>query len=346
VFSVVAQGPQAHRIWPPAGIGDSHNPIFCADSLVDMPEELSIDSAPVVDPGEFEAINHSACFGAYFDNLATGTYVVPPLFGSIEVDPSVFEIASPVASGTPSACPQNTQSLATICLRTEDDRIVLYSVGADPTLVMGDVGDAPFALNLATQDYRIMRGFPAQMLLQWNAQVHSLGADSTFDLGLLTTPPKPHLVVNEVLPHPPSGVASQRFVEIINEGDFALDLSPFSLVANATPWPLPPITLPAGGMLLVIPSTFVDGLGGDVTPAPGCQRMQVDALDTRNQVQIVDASGAVVSEMPIPNTTRTVSRIRANPSTPDDAFSAFSWDLERHATPCADNTTYHAVVRF
>jgi hypothetical protein len=311
-----------------------------------MPAPMAIESAPVVQSGSFANIDHCTCFEANFSDLATGAYVVPPLFGAIEVDPSAFEVATPVASGTPSACPQNTQSLASICIRAEDDRIVLYSVGADPTLVTGDVGEAPFALSLASKDYRIMRGFPAQMLLQWNAQVHSLGADSTYNLGLLTTSPKPHLVVNEVLPHPPSGVESQRFAEILNDGDFALDLSPFTLVANTTQWPLPSITLPPGGMLLVIPSAFVDGLGGDVAPAPGCQRLQVDSLDTRNQVQIIDASGNILSQMPMPNTTRTVSRIRANPSTPDDAFSAFSWDLVHHSTPCADNTTYLATVRF
>jgi hypothetical protein len=182
----------------------------------------------------------------------------------------------------------------------------------------------------------VVRGLAPSSLVD-HALTVRCGRERAFSFRARTLPAHRHVVINEVLAHPPSGSSAQRFVELVNAGDRPASLVGLRLVDGETELPLPSLLLAPSAFVLITPSGFVDGLGGDAPIARATPRVTVDALKLGSGLTLLDDHDVVLSRFPGSTSTRTASRGRRTPDHPDDAPDAFGFDASGRATPGAKN---------
>jgi hypothetical protein len=249
--------------------------------------------------------------------IAIAGLVLPP-----EIDPA--PIGSPEVSGAPEPpCPELAYPVGPLCVRVDDDRLVLLGGVATRRLVIGSVGKQTIAEAIPLGARRVVRGLPALESVTLDLFVRDASREQRVKQTIVMRPPRRHAVINEVLVKPPSGATSQRFVELVNDGDGPLDLVGLILRDGDATWELPDTILPPGAFALITPATYIDGLGGEPAPPKGVDRITVDALKLNNALTLEERDGTVLSQFPGTTSTRIAARIRRTPDTPDDAPDAF-----------------------
>ncbi|MGZ3423808.1 MAG: hypothetical protein ACXVEF_42115 [Polyangiales bacterium] len=262
-----------------------------------------------------------------------GQVLPPPRIGELLIDPAPLGV--PTTGPDPEPCAEDASMLSPLCARVLDDRLILVGDVAAPRLVLGTVGDRSVVAPLAPGARTPIVGLSGTSVAI-DLFVRDLRSEWHVQQTVALAKPRRHVVVNEVLSHAPSGSSTQRFVEIANDGAKAAWLGNLVLADGDDRRPLPATWLEPGALALVVPRGFIDGLAGEVPPASGTMRLEVEALKLTGAIAILDDGGAL-SNFPASASTRTISRGRRVPSAPDDAPDAFGWDASGRATPGRPN---------
>jgi hypothetical protein len=333
----VGGGPIVRRIWPIGARPVTSSMIFCGTALAERRiEGRTIDLAPSERTATLRPLGDLPCFVVEAPPDLRGVILPPPEIDGIAIEPGPIAIGSPAPLVDEPACPEASSALlgdpAILCARVEDDRIVLVG-GVSDRAILGTIGPRLAIASLHAGARAVVRGLPPATTLPIDLRVETLRGTRKVTGSITTAPARRRFVVNEVLARPPSGVAAQRFVEIVNDGDEEADLAGLSLVDGNVEHDLPALRVPAGGFVLVTPYAFVDGLAGDPAPPAGTARVTVEALQLSSEVALIEGPERVLSRFPKTTSTRKVSRGRRAPDRPDDAPDAFGWDLAGSATP-------------
>jgi hypothetical protein len=346
---VVVDGPPlARKIWPraPRPIGDATPWLYCWSAEA----WASFDGAPPLEPTT-SSFPHGLGLtpapraeGPCVDlrpseSLVEGDEQPPATLagGALALDPSPIAVRSAAPSLPAIACAAPSIALGAACLRIEDDRAI---IGADAveTVVLGALGERSVLVALSPGQRAVVHGLAPARTITLALESRSIGAPVSLRTTATTAAARAHLVVSEALCRPPSGLASQRFVELVNDSDLSASLAGYALLDGESAYTLPTISLAAHEYLLIVPAGFVDGLGGDVAPPRDVQRLRLPSLRLSKRVALIDADGSVVSTLPLPTrTTKNGSRGRRSDDSPDDAIDAFGWDADERATPGAPN---------
>jgi hypothetical protein len=344
-LDVVDDAVRARRAWPlPArrsGAVDAWT--FCAAD--DGTLDTALEGAPdVVTLAPSNVVAHvvrrseSPCLDLVPDApMPAGLLLPPPAIGALAPWPEPIEIGPTIDETVDEHCTDDEVPLDVLCARVDDDRIVLTGNDAAPLLLLGTIGGRAIAEGLAPHARLTVRGLPASSALDLSLVVRTIGGESIHGARIHTSAPHRHLVLNEVLAHPPSGSSLQRFVEVVNDGDRPASLVGLSLADGDRFLELPARTLAPGEFVLITPIGYIDGLGGDVPPSKTIARVLVDALRLTTDLSLVDDEGRVLSRFPGSTSTRSASRGRRTPDRPDDAPDAFGFDAAGKATPGAPN---------
>lgn len=303
---------------------------FCASSLPELPTSVALAR-----PEGVAALRRLGAVPCFDVSAPAEGQLLPPEIAGLALDPSPLSIERVAPAGAP--CPIGSIALDPLCLRLEDDRVILHGDPDARRLLLGTVGGRPLVERVEPGARLSLRG----LLPESNVVLDLLARDALGDHRvhrvLTTRAAKRHVVINEVLIRPPSGATSQRFVELVNDGDRAVDLAGLELLDGTRSLVLPAGTLEPDGFALILPEGFVDGLGGEVAPPRGPARIFVDKLALSSGLSLVDVDGTVLSRFPPTTSTRTVARGRRTPDHPDDAPDAFGWDASGRATPGRKN---------
>ncbi len=331
--------PIAWRVWPVRVAGKSDPWIYCTTALPDLlPTTTTLAPSGVV--AEVRARDDAPCIELRATSpLSSATSLPPPSIGELLLDPTpivVTDVGEPALGDA--HCPTNALALGPVCARLEDDRLILLGRDEGPVMALGAIGDSTMYAGIPLGARRVVRGLKPGTPFTIDLRLRDGGGESTFTTTLTTAPRRVHLVINEVYAKPSSGIATQRFVELANDGETPVPLSGLALLDGDVRIALDPLgpTIPPGGFLLVTTSSFVDGLAGEIAPPADTPRLHVDQLSLRTELTL-DEGADTISRFPATTSTRKVSRGRRLPETPDDAADAFGFDAHGKSTPGAPN---------
>jgi hypothetical protein len=162
------------------------------------------------------------------------------------------------------------------------------------------------------------------------ATADSAGRVTASVLVATTAAPMAHLVLNEVMANPLGPEPQQEWVEIVNDGLVAADLSGYLLGDLAGETALPAGVLPPGAYALVVNEAFVEDDEIDPEPAPGTLLLRVEKLGTNGlnnagePIKLRDPDGVVISKLPaLPKPKAGWSLARLTPKSPDGLASSF-----------------------
>lgn len=278
----------------------------------------------VLSPGGAGAriVKRGVCFDVIADRAIAGL-VLPPMLGGVTIDPAPIGAPESPPSRPEPPCPENAYALGPLCVRVDDDRIVLVGGAETRRLVLGTLGPIAIGTTLSVGARHVLRGFPPRTEVPVDLLVRDGFGDHRVRQVLATRAPRRHVVINEVLARPPSGAATQKYLELVNDGDGPLDLLGLVLRDGDDTWELPDTILPAGAYALITPATYVDGLAGEPAPPKGIDRVLVESLRLTGELAIEEGDGTVLSRFPPTTSTKVAARARRTPETPDDAPDAF-----------------------
>lgn len=330
----------APRVWPlgDASAGPDEKWTWCRKE--GWPDDLptTIDLAPARIVARIERRSDAPCIDVTPQTTPKESSIVaPPTIGSIAVDPAPITLASDsITPPADASCRDSEIALGATCARIDDDRLVFVGASS-PALLLGRIGDVPVFSAIAPSARFVVRGLAPSTSIDLSLAVRIGAIETPFALRATTTRSHRHVVINESLTHPISGAATQRFVELVNDGDRTVNLGGLRLRCGDASFDLPAHRVAPGAFALVVADGFVDALGGDAAPAPGVDRIVVDALPASGAITLTDETGSLLSSFPGSTSTRTASRGRRVPDSPDDAPDAFGFDANGKATPGATN---------
>lgn len=332
-LDVADDGPEiAKRLWA------SHDVVtFCASEL---PRELEpfLELAPDAKRARVRRLPGVPCFDAIAETPPIAALFPPVVAGGrLALDPSPVTSEPRTPRRPEPPCPAGSVAIDVLCVRVEDDRLVVYGGVDTPRLLLGTIAERPIVAPLSTGARFLVRGLAPSSPVRLDLSVRDASGERRVARTLTSRAARRHVVVNEILVRPPSGAASQRFIELVNDGDGEVDLAGLVVSDGDAEWELVDGTLPAGGFALITPDAWVDGLGGEIAPPRGPLRFFVEKLSLTSGVAIVEPDGTVLSRFPPTTSTRTVARGRRSPDRPDDAPDAFGWDAAGRATPGLPN---------
>jgi hypothetical protein len=163
------------------------------------------------------------------------------------------------------------------------------------------------------------------------------------ELAITPAPPRPHVVLNEVLANPAGAEPGQEWIELYNDGASAVSLAGFAIEDAGGRSELPAAILEPGGFALVVPEAFVADDGADPEPASGTALLRVAALgrsglsNEGEKLTLRDAAGAVLSTFPAVKTKNGVSVARIAPDAPDADATSFVPSPNGTSTPGSPN---------
>ncbi len=336
-FQVAAELPLLRRVWPPAGPGGSvRYAVYCGDGAA-LPSTGSLTLEPgaldvTVSPGADEAASFAErClhFNADAELDATQIVVPAPTLGAWALDPSAFSAIS-AEPALPAGCSASEVALGLGCVATTDDRLLVRTPSA-PLLWV--VHTATGALLQVTRDGAAfaVRGLSPNSHEHVWGSVHdeagnSLVIDSFFDTEAARARP----VLNEVLANPLGPEPQAEWIEIVNDGSLALELSSYALQDGGGSTPLPGARLAAGEYALLVRNDFAPN-ASDEPPAPSARLIRMPVLgksglsNSGERLALLDSAGRECSVIPALPTKAGQSMARRHPWSLDDDPDAFSF---------------------
>ncbi len=176
-----------------------------------------------------------------------------------------------------------------------------------------------------------MRGLlPGSHERLWGSVHDSTGAESAFDLYVDTAAARARPVLNEVLADALGPEPQSEWIELVNDGSLALDLSGYSLRDSGGVTALPAQSLAPEEYALLVRNDFAPN-ASDVPPAPGAHLIRVPALgksglsNAGERLALLDSAGQECSALPALPGKPGQSLARLHPWSLDGDPSAFSF---------------------
>jgi len=348
-FTVGEGLPLLRRLWPAAS-GSLKHAVYCAEGeLASPPQSLSFE------PGDLEltpvpgvdghGLLADRCFSVSSVRASSaGEILIPaPRAEGWAVDPAPFSASTaspPVVLG----CLPSEVAFGLGCATPEGDRLLVRTPEA-PLLwaVHGPTND--FAQVTERGAPLFVRGLAANHTVHLSGNVSDeLGAEHPFELDVALGAALPHLVLNEVLANPLGPEPQSEWVELVNDGADALELSAFSLRDGGGSTPLPAASLGPGELGLLVREDY-EPSAADVMPAADARLLRVPQLgksglsNSGEVLSIVTADGTAVSTFPAMAAKAGQSVARRHPWSADGDPSAF---VSGTPTPGAANDSVSA----
>lgn len=334
-FQVVNAAPLLDRLWPPASeLGELSHVVYCGDGSAPLsldtlrfePGDLAFTPLPGADES---ALFADRCVHFEPDTALTDGQIVvpPPALAGFALDPAPFSAVSalPVSA---LGCPNQEIALGLGCATIADDRITVHTPDA-ALLWTIDSGHGSL-LEVSQANPFVVRGLTpgANEHLAGRIDDES-GAVQQFELTAAMQTARERPVLNEALANPLGPEPQSEWIEIVNDGEIALELSHFSLRDGGGTSAFPEATLAPGEYVLVARDDFTTS-SLDVPLRPGTRVIRVPALgksglsNSGEMLALVDHDANVISALPSVATDPGKSLIRRHSWSPDDDPSAFS----------------------
>jgi Lamin Tail Domain len=251
----------------------------------------------------------------------------------------LFARDAPPASAVPCVPPQI--SFGPGCADVEDDRIVVRP-GDDPILWTIDGGWGVLVRSSRGAKPFTLRPLPPDGLCRV-AALDPSGRIDEVNVTVTPGPPRPHVVLNEVLANPAGAEPSQEWVELYNDGSDAVPLADFVLEDAGGRSVFPDVALAPASFALVVADAFIADDGVDPPPAAATLLVRVPALgraglsNEGEKLTLRDPLGNAVSTFPAMKTKNGVSIVRIAPDAPDTDPASFVPSPNGSATPGSPN---------
>jgi len=227
------------------------------------------------------------------------------------------------------------------CAEVEDDRVIVRSAD-DPLLWTIDQGGESLVRPTRTGTTFSLRPLPSDGRYRIDTLDLS-GRVTADDVTVTPAPPRPHLVLNEVMANPAGSEPAQEWVELFNDGSDAVLLAGFAVEDSGGRTALPDGVLAPGAFALVVPEAYVPDDGFDPSPVEGTLILRVPALgrsgltNDGERLTLRDPAGVAISIFPAIKTKNGVSIARLTPDALDTDPASFELSRNGTATPGASN---------
>jgi len=341
--------PWLARRWPPASEGTGNGfAVFCGEAAA------SVSEGPVLlEPAGMMAELHAGIDGqaVFADGCASieptspgalaAPALPPPLAGGVGFEPLPLVAVS--AASPPPSCDSAETRLGPACALVDDDRVVLRAPSepslwalVEPTVVLGV--SAPGAS-------LVVHGLePGSPVLLRGAAFDRAGVRTSIDASLTGAARHAHVVINEVLANPRGPESVSEWLEVVNDGASAADLTGFELRDGGGAVSLPAARLEPGELVLLVAAGFALDPELDVPPAPGTRVLPLATLgqaglsNSGELLRLSDADGRVLSRFPaLAASAPGISLARRTPDAPDAEAASFGAHAAPGASPGAPN---------
>ncbi|HEY4119015.1 MAG TPA: lamin tail domain-containing protein [Byssovorax sp.] len=341
-FSVdAAPPPVLPRIWPPVGDAASTSfGVWCGATALEGPA-AGARLEPTGPSGELavgvDGVDRRCVSFASRDAAErSGPFAPPPSFTSssgvvASLDPRPFTRDRAHAIAVEAlACHADEVQIGPGCGVVEDDQIVGRSP-REPLLWAASGGSVDSVFATAPGDAFVLGPLPvdADVLLAL-ATFDVAGVASRATVRVKTAAARPHVILNEVLADPVGPEPAEEWVELVNDGQVAADLTGYVLDDLGGETPLPSATLPPGAFALLVGADFVADDGYDPKPASGALILRVPRVGSRGlsndgePLTLKAPDGSTVSSFPpSPKPKSGMSVARTSPRAPDGIASSF-----------------------
>jgi hypothetical protein len=338
-------GPAAvvERIFPPPGAASASVAVLCGLSHTEVDPELVLEPgrAPVRVSAGIAGTEQAGCVTLEVEEPLEAEAVLPPEIGGALSWPEPFSEEPMAASAAPAPCPSHAVMIGTSCLETLDDR-VFVTAPADSLWLLAEP-QAQRVVARAGARSELLRGLrPASSVTLAGRVLERRGALTPFRVEVRTSERRRHLVLNEVLANPRAAEPAGEWIELLNDSDEPCSLAGSWLEDEAGSVPLPPESIAAGEIVLLVPDGQL-GSGLDVAPPSSARIVRLASLGARGlgnggeSLLLVGAEG-VISRFPrvaSPEAGRSVAR--RSPGSADDLRSEFALHGAPGASPGAPN---------
>jgi hypothetical protein len=355
-FSVDAElVPWLRRTWPPPEITRGNGvQIFCGDAAANVagggvvlaPSQRPAELTPGFAPG-----------GAFAEECVTllpsepvlpGTLLVPPLItGGVALEPRPIFASESVDPAV--VCTDGERVIGPACASVEDDRIRLRSAG-EASLWVTEL-PAPRWFFLAANTSAIVRGFEPGEARPFTARAFAAaGAEWAIEEAVVGLPLREHLLINEVLANPNAAEASGEWIELVNDGKRAVDLSEFELVDSGGAVALPAFQLRPGEYALLVGPRYDPDPELDLVPSADTAVLRMSSLgnaglsNSGELLRLQHRSGREVSRVPALSATKSGFSWARRSLDAGDSASDFALHSAPGASPGAPNSV--AVAAF
>jgi hypothetical protein len=348
----VASDPPAllSRFWPPADSGKgSERVLYCGQQQFELSE-----TALWLDPGQIEASLHADPEGCLAISPRTrpehgSRLIPPPLVSGLALEPSPIEHAQH-APPPEATCLEQESRFGPGCVRVEDDRAVVRSA-SEPMLWIAAGLDFTRIEPVAADGRWVLRQLTPSSQHPIALRVLDLsGRARVADVTLRTGAARPRLVINEVLANPLGPEPAQEWVEIVNDGSLAVNLSGWTFEDIGGASVLPDTMLAPGGYALLVREDFVEDDGLDIVPSAEATIVRLAQLgknglsNTGEPLSLRTPDGEVASRFPaLPKPKAGISVARRRPWDLDDDPGAFVHHAAPGASPGTVNQTEPAA---
>lgn len=344
-FQVSSELPLLRRVWPPAGaVGSPRLALYCGDGaalpgpgVVSLePGELSAALSPGVDDaGSFA--EHCVHFSVENELDSTQTVVPPASLAGWALDPSPFAAATDEPA-LPLACNEGEIAVGLGCAIAADDRAVVRTPTATLLWVVHSARAGLVEVTHGGASFVVRGLFPSSHERLWGSVHDASGAESSFDLFVDTAPARARPVLNEVLADALGPEPQSEWIELVNDGSLALDLSGYSLQDGGGLTPVPAQVLGPEEYALLVRNDFVPN-ESDVPPVPGVRLIRMPALgksglsNAGERLALLDGAGQECSALPALPAKPGQSLARLHLWSLDGDASAFSFGTPTPGVP-------------
>jgi hypothetical protein len=347
--------PLLARVWPPAGAAaTAASAVLCGDEpLPPMNEAVALDpegvAATLVSGAARGAGRACLRLEAEGSADAIAPRIPPPVVEtggrSWLLDPAPWTLdAEPTAEAAPVACEAGEVPFGPGCARVLDDRVAVRAPSSPLLWIVSGAGLDVVRATGADEPFVLAPLAPNTSIRLRVTTIDAAGHRKQVDVGAVTRPPLPHLVLNEVMANPLGPEPEAEWVELVNDGLAPADLAGYVLADVGGETALPAATLAPGAFAVLVNEDFAPDPELDVPPREGALVLRVAALgkgglgNDGEPLRLLDPSGAVASRFSAaPKPKPGVSVGRTSPSAPDGVAASFALQA-RGATPGWENS--------
>jgi hypothetical protein len=342
------------RRWPMAPEASSRAAVWCGASPLPFVDALSplqpegLRGRLTLGSGPGVSAPQCVMWAALDDTLATSQLapaLAPPsvLFADgsrVLLEPVRLWLGADAGAAEVVPCRVAEVPFGPGCAEVQDDRIIVRPPQR-PLLWTVDHGDGALVRATRAQPF-VLRPMPPDGHYAI-ATLDEDGGLTSCDLTVVPAPPRPHVILNEVLANPLGTERAQEWVELFNDGQDAASLAGYALETGSGSVLLPSVVLAPGQFALVAPEGYVADNGVDRPPWPGTTVLRVPALgrdglsNEGERLALRDATGALLSTFPAMKSKSGVSNVRVAPEALDLDPDSFAASPNESATPGAPN---------
>lgn len=335
------EAPLLRRVWPPADApAIAAAAVWCADAPLPP-----FDGAARLDPGGPEGTfvagavpGGSGARCLHFEARAPGAgdaWVPPPALRAgdtlVRLDPGPLRAAGGDKPEVPLlSCEPDEIGFGPGCAQIADDRLFGRAPGVPLLWAVAGAG-VDSVLTTGPSDPFTITGLPPATDVTLDvAAIDARGTLLRMLSTAVTTPPMPHVVLNEALANPTGPEPTCEWIEVVNDGSTPADLGLY-LIHDGAPTALPEAALLPGNYALIVNEDFDEQACGGPAVAKGAQILRVPHLgknglaNAGEVITLRDGAGAVISSLPAsPRPKAGKSLARLWPAAPDASASSFA----------------------